>query len=78
MTRFWLRFLSVCSFLTGGFLAVLSRMTDDEMLAIVAVVCLVVTLITSVIAGRCPHCGWFNRYGIWNNYCSHCGGSMDD
>ncbi len=78
MTRFWVRFIAVCSFLAGMFFVCIGRMGNDKTLMIFAAVCLVVTLIASVIASRCPHCGWFNRYGIWNNYCAHCGGSMDD
>ena len=78
MTRFWLRFIAVCSFLAGMFFVAIGRMGQDDTLAIFAAVCLVVTLIASLVASRCPHCGHIHRYGMWNNYCSKCGCSMDD
>lgn len=78
MTRFWLRFITVCGLLAGGCFAFLGKELEIEFLVILAVVCMVVSLVCSILAGRCPYCGHFNRYGFWDDYCGKCGGSLDD
>lgn len=78
MTRFWLRFTAVCCLLAALFFLGIGRMGNDDFFMIPAAVCSIGGLVTGILAGRCPHCGYVNRYGIWANYCSKCGGSMDD
>ena len=78
MNRFWLRLISICGILAGLCFGYLSGGTRIELLGILAVVCMLVGVVCSILASRCPYCGRIQRYGMWSNYCSHCGSSMDD
>ena len=78
MTRFWLRFVAICGFLAGLWFAFLGANLKLEFLIILAVVCLITSVVCSLLASRCPHCGHINRYGFGDNYCGKCGGSLDD
>jgi hypothetical protein len=78
MTRFWLRFIAVCALLAGLCFAYLGGSLKIEFLIVLAVVFLITSLVCSLLASRCPYCGHINRYGIWDEYCGKCGGSLDD
>lgn len=78
MKRFWLQTTMVISFLGAMLCVGIGTLTHNDVFAVAAFVLLIVTCVTGIAAGRCPHCGRWNRYGAFDNYCSRCGGSMDD